>query len=566
MKNYTNTTTRFGAQIKLVRGMEALADVVGVTLGPQGRNVMLQHRAGLAPLVSKDGIQVARYLALPDQEEELGVKLLRTAAITLSESFGDGTTTATVFSADLAVRALKIVAAGASTLDVRQGLGVAAFATQTMLAEMALAADLHMLTAVAQTAANGDAGVANHLLEAYEEIGAEGSIEVEMGNAVEDVLEIASGSHFETVPLVRALLPATGKLELARPLILLYGDALEEVDDILPALEIARRSERPLLILADSVGPEVEMLLVRNQHVGTLKVTVMRAPMFGDTRREALLDLVSKFGGRAFGREAFVESALKPLRLLAEEDLGQSDGATIGPSSVTLMGVSNDPVALKDRIALVRAELEKGDLGVGDSPSAKLDYVEKRIERLKLLNSGSAKLQIGGLTDADIKRRLPLAENAHRALRTAARSGVLPGGGVAMLRASKRVREELRALEGDVAVGASIFLQSLEAPIRWVVRNAGLRPDDVLARIMTQESDSFGFNAMTGRYCDLVEDGVLDALDMLLEVIRVGISVAGSTLGVGTLVTRESPMPAPERFQGTERVYDKLLREGALDG
>ncbi|WP_169802951.1 chaperonin GroEL [Thauera butanivorans] len=563
--NCKKTTTGLTAHLALVRGMKALAELVGTTLGPQGRHVMLAHRAGLAPHVSKDGVEVARHLSLPDSEEELGVRLLRNAAVAVSESFGDGTSTATVFTADLAVRALKLIGAGADTLEVRRGLGLAAYAALVALNDMARRADRGMLTAVAQTAANGDRRVADLLVEAFERVGAEGTIEVEMGNSVEDVLEVAQGSYFDTVPLVTALLPPTGQVEFARPLILFHCDAIETADEILPALELARSSRRPLLILADSVGIDVETLLVRNQNEGTLAVAVVRAPMYGDTRREALLDLTSKFGGTAFGREGFVEFALRSLGSLSEGDLGQADEAILEADGVTLRGAGNNPSALEDRIALVRAELDRGDVSVGDSPSAKLDYIEKRKERLKLLAAGSAKLHIGGPTDVEIKTRLPLAENAHRALLAAAKSGVLPGGGVAMIRAAEKVQQEMGRLEGDVASGASIFLQSLDTPIRWIARNAGLRPDEVLARTLANESDFYGLNAMTGRYGDLAEDGVLDALDMVTDVIRVAVSVVGSMLGVGALVTRASPKPAPERFKGTERVHDKLMREGGFD-
>lgn len=245
--------------------------------------------------------------------------------------------------------------------------------------------------------------------------------------------------------------------------------------------------------------------------------------------------------------------------------MGRADAAIVTAGNVTLKGHGTDSPRLRDRIAQVRAELERGDTEIGDSPSGKLDYVEKRRERLKLLNAASAKLHIGGQTDFDIKLRLPLAENGLQALRAAAKSGVVAGGGTALLRARKKIERELQALEGDRMLGASIFLQSLEAPFRKIVRNAGLRPEELIGRILEQETDYVGFNAATGLLSNLYEDGVVDTVDMLVEVIKVGVSVAGSALGVGALITRGSPTPDPTRFQGTGAVYDKLLREGGFD-
>lgn len=563
--NYKKITGGDQARFALARGMQALADVVGVTLGPKGRHVVLQHRAGLAPLVSKDGIEVARHLKLANTEEEVGLKLLRGAAITLSEAFGDGTTTATLFAADLSLRALKVVEAGANYMAVRQGIGIAAHAALNALAEMTRKADAAALTSIAKTAANGDSRIASLLAEAHQAVGVDGTVEIEIGNSIEDVLEIETGCFFETIPLVRALVPATRVLELAHPYILLCCDEIEDIEELLPALEIARCSNRPLIILADSIGADIETLLVRNRNEGILNAVVMRAPMFGNTRRDALLDLMSRFGGTPFGRDPFVESGLRTLQSLTEEDLGQADQAIIEAQSVTLKGHSNDLARLEERIALVRAELERGDLEVGNSPSGKLHYIEKRKERMKLLSSGCAKLHVGGATDTEIKLRLPLAENALNALRAAAESGVLPGGGVAMIRAVEKIREDLRVLEGDIAVGSAIFLQTLETPIRWIARNAGVRPDQVIARTLADESDFFGFNVTTNTYCDLAENGVLDSFAMIVKVIDVGVSIAGSTLGAGCLITTGAQKPRPESFRGTKQVYDKLMQEGGFD-
>ena len=284
---------------KMLAGMRLLARTVAVTLGPRGRYVVIEHPSGLAPRVTKDGVGVARALALSDQEAEVGLRLLREAASAVSENAGDGTTTAIILACDLAIRCLRARIAGIDALAIRDSLARAGTQTLHALAELAVPATRADLRNIARVAANGDDATADHLINAYDQVGLDGVIDVEMGNAVEDILEVKLGTSFETMALIRELHPPVGPLELKQPLILLYDRALETFEDLLPALEIAVAAKRPLLIMADDVSDAVRLALIENQRRGIVKLAVVKPPMHGDTRIDCLSDLALVCGGRA---------------------------------------------------------------------------------------------------------------------------------------------------------------------------------------------------------------------------------------------------------------------------
>ncbi|QDF96981.1 hypothetical protein CJ010_10810 [Azoarcus sp. DD4] len=544
---------------KLASGMRGLAQVVAVTLGPGGRHVMLQDRAGRAPNVSKDGVTVARAMEMLDREEEMGLRLLRDAALRISASVGDGTTTAIILAAELATRCLALAATGVGVLGLREGLARGAATVLAEIAAMTEPAGRETLKMVACAAANGDERIGALLAEAYERVGVDGVIEVEMGDAVDDVVDVKLGTHFETLALVRQLLPPTGMLDLRKPLILFHDGELTEFEELLPALEVARHEQRPLFVLTGDVGESVETGLLRNRRAGVVDVAVARAPMFGETRADCLEDLAALFGGTAFTDRSF-----RSLETLELSDLGSADSAALNTGRAVIQGAHGNPVALRERIVLLRREIEDSERATA-SPTGQSDYVEKRQDRLKILLGATATVHVGGATDLEIKARLPLVENARRAMLAAAESGVLPGGGVAMFRAAQGARKSLVGLDDDAHRGAEALFTALETPLRWIVRNAGYRAEDVVSRLSAQQNLSDGFDARRGRFCDLRQDGVLDSFLMVRESILTAVSVAGSTLSTGALVSMASAGPEPERFHGTERVYDKLVSAGALD-
>lgn len=544
---------------KLASGMRSLAQAVAVTLGPGGRHVMIQDRAGRAPVVSKDGITVARAIELPDREEETGVRLLRSAAMRISASLGDGTTTGIVLAAELTIQCLALAATGVNVLDLRKGLAYAAAVVLQDIAAMVEPASHETLKMVASVAANGDERIGALLAEAYERVGADGVIEVEMGDTVEDVIDIKLGTHFETLAFVRQLLPPSGTLKLQKPLILLYDNELAEFEDLLPALELARCEQRPLLILAGDVAEDVETALLRNQRAGVVNVAVARAPMFGETRMDFLEDLAVLCGGTAFTERGF-----RLLRTLKREDLGSADFASLSVDHLVIQGAHGDPAAVQERIAFLRHEIEDIDRS-SPSPSGQMDYAEKLQERLKLLVGATATIRVGGATDLEIKARLPLVENARRAMLAAAEGGVVPGGGAAMFRAGQNAKKILASLDDDVQYGAKSLFTALELPLQWIARNAGHRAEDVMSWVSSQQDVYIGFDARRGQICDLRQGGVLDPFLVVREIILTAVSMAGSTLSTGALVTVASPAPKPEEFRGTERVYKELLSEGAFE-
>ncbi|SEQ52000.1 chaperonin GroEL [Solimonas aquatica] len=549
----------FGALGKLSSGMRILAEVVAVTLGPGGRHVILEHRSGLAPRLSKDGVEIARTMEVAGREEEMGVRLLRDAAISISASVGDGTTTAIVLSAALATRCMAASSHPLNVSEMRYGLAMAGATVLSELAAMARPADQHALQAVARTAVNGDAPLAALLADAYARVGSEGVIKIEMGNAMHDVLDVKLGHRFESLLLASGLPASAGERQLLRPLTLLHDGELDDLQALIPAMEIARAEQRPLLILAGDVSDGVRTAIVRNARENVVDVTVVRAPMFGDTRQECLGDLAALCGG-----SAFVENGFRTIAALSRDDLGSVDRAVVDAGSAILHGAHGDARERQDRIALLRSEMEGSGRSTA-SPSGQLDHSDKCQERLQILLGATASLQLGGATDVAIKARMPIAENGRRALLAAASTGVLPGGGVAMLRAALAARSRLSTLQDDARLGAEALLSALQAPFAWVVRNSGHQPEECLDRVLSEADCFHGLDAARGCYGDLHAAGVLDSFLMVRKIVTVATSMAGSLLSTGALVCRGGETALPENFQGTQQVYRKLAAGGAFD-
>ncbi|MCI4679125.1 chaperonin GroEL [Rhodoblastus acidophilus] len=552
-------TTGLRAPGSLAAGMRALAEVVAVTLGPSGRFVVMEHRSKIAPIVTKDGVEVVRAMGVTDPELEMGLRVLRDAALDVSASVGDGTTTAIVLTAALSTRCLTLAAVNSNAHAVRNGMAKGACLVLAELAAMARPAGRHALETVARTAANGDAGIASMLVDAFDRVGAKGLIEIEMGDLVTDVLDVTMGHSFRANTLLRELLPPTGARRIENPLILLFNGDLAEFEDLLPALELARKENRPLLILADDIGEGTRLGLLKNQRGGVVDTVVAKPPMYGETREQCLADLAVLCGGTAYVENGFYE-----LRRLQRRDLGEADAAVIDGENITLIGPRGELGKREDHIASLRFEAEQGDIGSA-SPTGRADFVEKLQDRLKIQLGMTATLRIGGVSDVAIKARLPLAENARRAMLAASETGVLPGGGVAMLRAAQRARQAMVADDGDELAGANALFTALEAPLCWIVRNGGYRPDEVIARVLAEGHDFYGLDLARREYGDLEEAGVLDSFRMVREILSVAVSIAGSLLTTEVLITRAEKLPNPAEFKGTEGVYRELVAEGAFE-
>jgi chaperonin GroEL len=551
-------TIRIGvsAVARLLGGMRILAETVAVTLGPRGRHVIIEQASRLAPRITKDGVTVARALALADPEAEAGLRLLRQAAETVSVTAGDGTTTTILLGYALAAACQQARAAGIDPIALREALAAAArvaFEALSALAEPANADDLH---AVACAAANGDSAVAAMLLDAFRAVGPDGLIDVELGDAVADQLEVKRGIQFETLALLRDLLPPVGALTLREPLILLYDRTVERFEDLVPALEAAVAAKRPLLLLADDLSEPVRLGLVENNRRDTLRVAAIKPPMHGETRLDALVDVATMCRARAVLARDGGE-----LKDVTARDLGGADEVSLTASSAVIAGARGDPAAIGDRIALLRGELAAGD-GDSLSPTGRADFLDKRTDRLKLLLGVTAVLKVGGQSDAEIRSRLPLIENARRAMAAAADSGVLPGGGVAFLRVAAVIESE-GADATRAAAGA--LRRALAAPARRIARNAGQQPENIVARILANADPWFGFDAREGVYGDLRAAGVVDTLEVMLHSIHVAVSIAGSLLSTGVLISQPPRSGTLELSDGAAAVHRNLLREGALD-
>jgi len=543
---------------KLLSGMRMLAETVGVTLGPGGRLVALEHRAGLAPRLSKDGVGIARELAVADREAEMGLRLLRQAAITVSEDAGDGTTTAILLAYELATRCLSGAASGIDPIAIRSALAISASKVMHELEALTVNATRADLRQIAKIAANGEDGIADLLISAFDEVGAGGIIDVEMGSAREDILEIKVGASYETRPLVSELHPTVGTLELKRPLVLFYDRNLESFEELLPAIEIAVAEKRALLILADDLEEEVRLGLIVNQRKKLIQVAVIKPPMYGDTRLDAMMDLALLCGGRTI-----LARDLRSLASITREDLGGADHVSLSSNAVTFIGGHGNKIAIRDQVKILRGDLLTGATDT-NSPSGRTDYLEKRTERLKLLLDSTAVIHIGGSSDLEIKSRLPLAENAKRAMLAAAESGVLPGGGVALLRVAEKIKEPAN-VSYESMIGVKALCESLTEPLRWIAKNAGYRAEEVLTKTLANEDEWFGFDANKGIYCDLRSAGVIDSLRVTQQVVHVAVSIAGSLLSVGALVSEIKMHGKFELHNGVSSVHKKLLAEGAFD-
>jgi chaperonin GroEL len=510
------------ARMQMARGASILARAVAATLGPKGRNVVIQKAFG-APGITKDGVSVAKEIELPDPIENMGAQMVREVAAHTSELAGDGTTTATVLAQSMFREGLKGVAAGMSPMDLKRGVDKATEAVVAALREMSKpCADSRAIAQVGTISANLDAGIGKLIAGAMEKVGKEGVITVEEGSGLESELEVVEGMQFDRGYLSPYFMNNLEKhlAELEDACVLIHDRKLSAIRDLLPLLEAVAKAGRPLLVVAEDVEAEALATLVVNHIRGILKVVAVKAPGFGDRRKAMLQDLAVVTGGQVISEE--VGLTLEKATL---DDLGACKRVVVTTEDTTSVGGEGGRKEIDARIAQLRAELER----------TTSDYDREKLqERIAKLAGGVAVIKVGAATEVAMKEKKDRVDDALHATRAAVEEGVVPGGGVALVRAQQAVRQQdIRGDNHDQDVGIKIVLHAIEQPLCEIVRNAGMEPAVILGRVR-EGTDNFGYNAQTGEFGDLVEMGILDPA----KVVRVALQNAASIAGL--MITTEA--------------------------
>ena len=519
------------ARAKIVQGVTALANAVKVTLGPKARTVMLERAFG-APTVINSGVAVAKEIELPDPFENMGAQMAREVAAKTSEVAGDGTTTATVLAQVIVQEGMKYVAAGMNPMDLKRGIDSAVSALVKELKRQARPCATRIeIAQVASISANNDRSIGELVAAAMDKVGKEGVITVEDGRGLESELEVAEGMRFDRGFLSPYFInTAEGqRCVLEEPLVLLHDRKISAVADLLPLLEKVVQAGKPLVVIAEEVEAEALATLVVNSVRGVLKACAVKAPGFGDRRKSMLEDIAVLSAGTVIAEEAGLK-----LDKAGLEALGHAKRIEIDKDTTTIIGGGGDPVRIKARIAQIKAEME-------DTTS---DYDREKLqERAAKLAGGVAVVKVGAATETEMKERKARVQDALHATHAAVEEGILPGGGVALLRA-RAVLADLRGENHDQDCGIKIVLRALEEPLRQIVANAGVEPAVVLDRVLAGES-SFGYNAATGEYGDMLAMGVLDPCKVTRSALQNAASIAGLILTTDCMVAR-LPEPAAQ--------------------
>ena len=519
----TAKAIQFGASArnKIVQGVNILADAVKVTLGPRGRNVVIDKSYG-APTVTKDGVTVAKAIELKDRFRNVGAQMVKEVAAKTSDAAGDGTTTATVLAQCLYGEGLKAVAAGMNPMDIKRGIDKVVDAAVTELKNLSRPCeDSVAVQQVGTVSANGDQAIGQLIAEAMEKVGKEGVITVEEGSALFNELAVVEGMQFDRGYLSPYFINEQDGMsaELEEPYILLHDRKISTIRDLLPVLERVAKASRPLLIIAEDIEGEALATLVVNQLRGILRVAAVKAPGFGDRRKEMLADIAILTGGKVIAEETGL--LLEKAELT---DFGRAQKVIITKDSTTLIGGAGEKAAIDARLAQINTQLR-------DTSS---DYDREKLrERVAKLGGGVAVLKIGAATEVEMKEKKDRVDDALHATRAAVEEGVVPGGGVALLRVKRQlVKAKLRGENADQDTGIVIALRALQEPVRQIVSNAGLEPSVIVDRV-EHGKDDFGYNAQIESYGQLYEMGILDPT----KVVRVALQNAASIAGL--LITTE---------------------------
>jgi chaperonin GroEL len=518
----------------ILRGVNRLADAVKVTLGPRGRNVVLDKKFG-SPVITKDGVTVAKEIDLKDPLENMGAQMVREVASKTSDVAGDGTTTATVLAQAIYREGIKNVTAGANPMELKRGVEKAVAVVVEELKKLSKPVKGKMIAQVGTISANNDETIGSIIAEAMEKVGKDGVITVEEAKTLETSLEVVEGMQFDRGYLSPYFVTDAERMEvvLENPLVLINEKKISSMKDLLPILEQVAKLGKPLLIIAEDVEGEALATLVVNRLRGTLQVAAVKAPGYGDRRKAMLEDIATLTGGKAITEDLGIK--LENIKL---EDLGRAKKITIDKDNTTIVEGAGKTKDIEGRVKQIRAQI--------DETTSDYDR-EKLQERLAKLVGGVAVIKVGAATETEMKEKKARVEDAMHATKAAVEEGIVPGGGVALLRSIKAV-DAIKA-EGDVKVGVQIVRRSLEEPLRQIAQNAGQEGAVVVARVRDSKNPEEGFNALNDEYENLVEAGVIDPTKVVRSALQNAASIASLLLTTEALVS-EIPEEKEEKAGG----------------
>jgi chaperonin GroEL len=510
------------ARQKILAGVEKLSSAVTSTLGPSGRNVILDKKFG-SPQITKDGVTVAKEIELPDPFENMGAQMVKEVASKTNDVAGDGTTTATLLAEAIYREGLKNLTAGANAMALKSGIDKATAAVTESIAKLAKKVkSADEIAQVATISANGDTEIGQMISDAMDKVGKEGTITVEEAKTLESTLDVVEGMQFDKGYLSPYFVtsPENMECELENPFILLFEKKITNLQDMLPLLQNVAKSGRPLMIIAEDVEGEALATLVVNKLRGTFQVCAVKAPGFGDRRKAILEDIAILTGGRLISEDIGVK--LENVQLT---DLGRAKKVVVDKDNTTIVEGLGKGADIKARVELIKKQIEE----------TTSDYDREKLqERLAKLAGGVALIKVGAATEAAMKEKKDRVDDALHATRAAVEEGIVPGGGVAYLRAQKAI--EALKLEGDEKVGAAIICRAIEAPLRKLVNNAGQEAALVIANVK-KATGTNGYNVRTGEYCDLLKAGVVDPAKVTRSALQNAASIAGLLLTTDCMVT-----------------------------
>ena len=519
------------ARESLMKGVDKLANAVKVTLGPKGRNVMIARSFG-APNVTKDGVSVAKEVELEDAYENLGAQMAKEVANKTSDAAGDGTTTATVLAQAITREGLKNVAAGANPMDIKRGMDAAVEAVIKEVGKMAVKINgKEHIAQVATISANNDPEIGELLANAMEKVGNDGVITIEESKTAETVLDVVEGMQFDRGYLSPYFVTNTDSMEVAleNPYILLYDKKISTMKDLLPMLEHVAKQGKSLLIIAEDVDGEALATLVVNKMRGTLKVAAVKAPGFGDRRKAMLEDIAILTGGMLVSEDTGAKLEDAPVTVL-----GKAKSITITKDNTTIVEGAGDAASIKARIGQIKKQIE----------ATTSDYDREKLqERLAKLAGGVAVIKVGAATEVEMKEKKDRVDDAMHATRAAVEEGIVPGGGVALIRAEKAI-DALQFDNADQKTGAAIIRRAIEEPLRQIVQNAGLEGSVVVNKVK-EGKDGFGYNAKTDTYEDLIKAGVIDPAKVTRTALKNAASIASMILTTDCVITEKKEPKAP---------------------
>jgi len=519
------------ARDRMLRGVDILANAVKVTLGPKGRNVLIEKSFG-APRITKDGVTVAKEIELEDKFENMGAQMVREVASKTNDLAGDGTTTATVLAQAIVREGAKAVAAGMNPMDLKRGIDIAVAAVIKDIEKRAKpVAASSEVAQVGTISANGDAAIGKMIAQAMQKVGNEGVITVEENKSLDTEVDIVEGMKFDRGYLSPYFVTNAEKMtaELEDAYILLHEKKLSGLQAMLPVLEAVVQSGKPLVIIAEDVEGEALATLVVNRLRGGLKVAAVKAPGFGDRRKAMLEDIAILTGGQLISEELGIK-----LENVSVKMLGRAKKVVIDKENTTIVNGAGKKPDIEARVGQIKAQIEE----------TTSDYDREKLqERLAKLAGGVAVIRVGGATEIEVKEKKDRVEDALNATRAAVQEGIVPGGGVTLLRAKKAVGRLTNA-NADVQAGINIVLKALEAPIRQISENAGVEGSIVVGKILENKSETFGFDAQTEDYVDMIEKGIIDPAKVVRTALQDASSVAGLLVTTEAMVA-ETPKEAP---------------------